>query len=149
LSCNYTVASRASRFAFPETRFGLWPGMGATSLVGRRASVAYAANVIANGTTLSASEALGEGLIDRVVIRDTEKTVLSALTRSGRLGEMRLTELARMRRRHARYSHDEAMMVVAIWVDAVLSAPERTLNHIDRIVKAQVSRLSRMPTKEH
>jgi DSF synthase len=146
-SCNYTAASRASRFAFPETRFGLWPGMGATSLVGRRVSPAYASNIIYEGTTLSGHEALKKGLIDRVVMRNTERTVLSALIRSGRLGETRLTELARMRRRHARYHYDEAMEVVAIWVDAVLSAPERTLNHIDRIVKAQVSRLGRMSTK--
>ena len=148
LSANFTIASRPSRLAFPETRFGLFPGMGATSLVGRRASPAFAANMIADGRTLHAEDALREGLIDRVVARKTERTVLTTLRKMRGRGHARLAKIAALRRRHANYTADEAMSVVAVWAEAVLSSPERTLNHIDRIVKAQKSRLARGKSEE-
>ena len=144
LSANYTIASRSSRFAFPETRFGLFPGMGATSLVGRRVSPAFSANMIGDGRTLGASEAAELDLIDGVVERGTEAVVLRGLRRLGADGRRRLASFAEMRRRHASYSYAEAVGVVGIWVDAVLSSPERALVHIERIVKAQKSRLARV-----
>ncbi len=143
LSANFTIASCASRFAFPESRFGLFPGMGATSIVGRRVSPIYATNMISGGWTLTATEAHRVGLIDRVVQGRVEKTLLSTLARIGKNGEIRLGALAGMRARHAAYSADEAMKVVMVWVDAVLAAPEKTLKHMERIVAAQRSRLGR------
>jgi DSF synthase len=143
LSANFTVASRAGRFAFPETRFGLFPGMGATSIVGRRASRAYAADLIGSGATLSADTAVARGLIDRVIAGRSETAILRALRAMGPAGQTRLATIAAARRRHARYSCEEAMAVVGVWVDAVMAAPERTLIHIERIVKAQKARMSR------
>lgn len=143
LSANFTVLSAGSRLSFPEARFGLFPGMGATSLVGRRTSQAFAAAMIGDGRILDADEALARGLTDRVVPRQTERFVRWALSRLGARGRARLADVASLRRRHARYSRDEALDVVAVWVDAVLAASDRTLTHIERIVKAQKSRLRR------
>ena len=148
LSANFCVASRASRFAFPETRFGLFPGIGRYE-PGWPAGVcqAFSANVIADGRTLTAAEASRDDLLDRVFKDKTEARVLNLLQRVGERGQSQLARLAEMRRHHARYSYEEAMSVVGVWVDAVLAAPERTLTHIERIVKAQKSRLNRGAAK--
>ena len=142
LSANVVVASTQSRFAFPETRFGLFPGMGATSLVGRRVSPAFASAMIADGRIIDAGAAAEKGLVDRVVGAGAERRVLRFL-RSRPDARRHIAEVARLRRLQAAYSYEEAQAIVSQWVDAVLQAPERTLVQIERIVRAQKARVGR------
>ena len=142
LSANIVVASRRSRFAFPETRFCLFPGMGATSLVGRKVSPDFAAAAIGDGRLLDAPLASSLGLVDRLTSRNAEKSLLRFLA-SNAAARSRIGEIARLRRLQAGYSIEEANTIVQQWVDAVLLAPDRTLVHIERIVKAQKARMIR------
>ena len=57
LSTNFLVASGRSRFAFPESRFDLFPGMGATSLLSRKVSQDYAMTVMRDSRIITAPEA--------------------------------------------------------------------------------------------
>ena len=141
LSANIVVASERSRFAFPETRFGLFPGMGATSLMGRRVSPDFATAVIGDGRIIDARTAVTLGFADRLTGRSGERSLLRFLAAKP-TARVRLHELARLRRLYAGYSYEEAIAIVDQWVDAVLLAPDRTLLHIERIVKAQKKRMN-------
>ena len=145
-SANLVVASGKSRFAFPETRFGLFPGMGATSLVGRRVSPDFATAAITDGRVLDASTALLLGLIDRKTVSNAEMSLLRFLAGNA-TARVRLHEIARLRRLQAGYTFIEANTIVSQWAENVLLASDRTLVHIERIVKVQKAKIARLAPK--
>ena len=63
LSFNVIIAERGTKFGFPETLFGLFPGMGAYSFVARRVGAALAEEMILSGRTYTAEEMKDAGLV--------------------------------------------------------------------------------------
>jgi 3-hydroxyacyl-CoA dehydrogenase len=81
LSCHYRIALESTRVGFPEVNLGLIPGAGGTQRAPRLAGVEAALGLIAAGKPVSAAEAAGMGLVDRVVAGDLDAAAL-AYTRS-------------------------------------------------------------------
>lgn len=67
LACDFRVAGESARFGFPEILLGIFPGAGGTQRLPRLVGPARAKEIILSGRQLSAAEALGIGLVDRVV----------------------------------------------------------------------------------
>ncbi len=67
LSANILIAERGARFGFPETVFGLFPGMGAFSFLARRVAPALAKRIIVSGKVYTAEELYQLGIVDQVV----------------------------------------------------------------------------------
>jgi len=67
LSFNVIIAERGAKFGFPETMFGLFPGMGAYSLVARRTGAAFAEEMMLSGRIYTADEMKDAGLVHIVV----------------------------------------------------------------------------------
>jgi len=137
LSFNVIIAERSAKFGFPETMFGLFPGMGAYSLVSRRTSAAFAEEMMLSGRIYTAQEMKEAGLIHIVVDdgqgieaardymqRNKRRHVgARAVYKAGRVvNEITLAELDR---------------IVQIWADACLSLRERDLKVMQRLVAAQ------------
>lgn len=137
LSFNVIIAERGAKFGFPETIFGLFPGMGAYSLVARRCGAAFAEEMMLSGQTYTAEEMKDAGLIHMVV-------------ESGQVIEAARDYMKRNERRHVGnraifkaghevnpISLDELDRIVAIWADACLQLSERDLKVMRRLVSAQ------------
>lgn len=137
LSFNVIIAERTAKFGFPEALFGLFPGMGAYSLVSRRASVAVAEEMMLSGRTYTAAEMKDMGLVHIVaepgegiaaaqeyMQRTTRRHVgVRGVYQAGReVNPMPLDELDR---------------IVAIWADACLHLSERDLKMMRRLISAQ------------
>jgi enoyl-CoA hydratase len=67
LSCDMIVASDSSKFGLPEVTIGVIPGAGGTQRLTRAVGKAIAMEMILNNRTLTAEEALGFGMVNRVV----------------------------------------------------------------------------------
>jgi DSF synthase len=137
LSFNVIIAERTAKFGFPEALFGLFPGMGAYSLVARRAGVAVAEEMMLSGRTYTAAEMKDMGLVHIV-------------TEPGQGVAAVQDYMQRTTRRHAGVrgvyqagrevnpmSLDELDRIVNIWADACLHLGERDLKMMRRLVSAQ------------
>ena len=137
LSFNVIIAERNAKFGFPETMFGLFPGMGAYSLVARRVGAAFAEEMMLTGRIYSAEEMQEVGLVHLVVDQ-------------GQGIEAARDYMQKNKRRHVggravyKAGHvvnpvtlDELDGIVQIWADACLQLRERDLKVMQRLVAAQ------------
>jgi enoyl-CoA hydratase len=70
LGCHFRVAVPSARMGLPEINLGIFPGAGGTQRLTRAVGKSVAMDVILTGRALSAREALGYGLVARVVAKE-------------------------------------------------------------------------------
>lgn len=137
LSFNVIIAERTAKFGFPETLFGLFPGMGAYSIVARRTNAAFAEEMMLSGRTFTADEMKAAGLIHMVV--DPGQGIEAAKdyiarSQSRHAGIRAVYEVGR---RVNPMPLDELDDIVRIWADCALKLSDRDLRLMQRLVAAQ------------
>ena len=137
LSFNVIIAERTAKFGFPETLFGLFPGMGAYSIVSRRTHAAFAEEMMLSGRTYTADEMKDAGLVHMVV--EPGQGIEAAkdyITRSqGRHAGIRA--VYEVGRRVNPMPLEELDDVVRVWADCALKLSDRDLKLMQRLVAAQ------------
>lgn len=137
LSFNVIIAERTAKFGFPESLFGLFPGMGAYSLVARRVGGAFAEEMMLSGRCYTAEEMKEVGLVH--VLAEPGQGIAAARD-----------YIQRNKRRHAGTRAvfqagrevnpvplEELDRIVQIWADACLQLSDRDLKNMQRLVSAQ------------
>ena len=137
LSFNVVIAEKGARYGFPETMFGLFPGMGAYSLVARRVGSALAEEMMLSGRGYSAEEMKEIGLVH--IVADPGQGIAAARD-----------YMQRNKRRHVGICGTfaagrevnpltlaELDRIVHIWADTCLQLRERDLKVMQRLVSAQ------------
>ncbi len=65
--CDIVHAAETSSFSLPEIRLGVFPGVGGTVRIPRRVGYSRAMELMLTGRTVKATEALGIGLVHRLI----------------------------------------------------------------------------------
>jgi DSF synthase len=145
LANTVVIAEERSTFGFPETLFGLFPGMGALSLLCRRVSPGIAKRIIASGHLYSARELYDLGVVD-VLARDGEgERAVRDYIAGRRSRETGFYALDRAAARINPISYDELLEVVRIWVDTALDLSPRNRRLMGYLLEAQRRRWESVP----
>lgn len=142
LCFDVVIAERHARFCLPEIKFGLFPGMGAFSLLSRKVGHQQAERMIRGGLTYSAEELQAMGLIALVVDQGEGEAATRDYIKgldSRHRGHLGIFQAAR---RVSPLSIAELREIVEIWVDNAMALSETDLRMMKRIAQSQ-SRITR------
>ena len=140
LACQTIVAESGVQMGFPEVLFGLFPGMGAYSLLSRRVSPKRAEEMMLNGTIYSSDEMHAMGIVDVLVPKgEGVRAVNEVIRQNRRIAAARLA-LHRVRDEVYPVQLDELVRITDIWVDTALQLGDKSLRMMERLVRAQLRR---------
>jgi len=141
LCSDVLIAEESAMLGLPEILFNLFPGMGAYSLLARRATPRIAEELILSGKVLPATRLYEMGIVD-VLAKDGEGEAAAqdwiaknARRRSGHQAVMRV-------RQHVNpVTRAELDAITDVWVDCALRLEDRDLRMMSRVVRAQMERM--------
>ena len=140
LACQTIVAESGVQMGFPEVLFGLFPGMGAYSLLVQKVSPKVAEDMMLNGRMYSSDELHAMGIVDVLVPKgEGTRAVHEVIRQNRRIAAARLA-LHEVREGAHPVTHDELMRITRIWVDTALHLGDRQLRTMERLVRAQLRR---------
>jgi enoyl-CoA hydratase len=103
IACDLRVAGKSARLGQPEVGLGIIPGAGATHRLPRLVGLGRAKDLIFTGRILEAEEALGMGLVTRVVedekVMETARGLAETIEKQGATA-IRIAKLALNAQRH-------------------------------------------------
>ena len=140
LACQTIVAESGVQMGFPEVLFGLFPGMGAYSLLSRRVTPKLAEEMMLNGVMYSSDELHRMGVVDVLAPKgEGVRAVHEVIRQNRRIATARLA-LHRVRDAVAPLSLDELTRITEIWVDTAMQLSDKSLRVMERLVRAQLRR---------
>lgn len=140
LAHEFVIAQKDVKMGFPEIAFNLYPGMGAYSIVARKATLRLAEELISTGASHTAEWFHENGLVDRIFEDgDAYQTVRTFID------EMRpklvgIRGMLRARRRVAGVSKEELLAITDEWVESAFEIGEKDLEIMERLVVLQNKR---------
>src|SRR5262249_17539954 len=143
LSFNVIIAERGAKFGFPENIFGLFPGMGAYSLVARRVGGAFAEEMMLSGRIYTAEEMKDAGLIH--ILAEPGQGIAEAreFIQRNKRRHTGSRSIYHIGREVSPVTLEELDRVVQVWADTCLQLRDRDLKVMERLVAAQ-DRLQRL-----
>jgi DSF synthase len=140
LASKVLIAEKSARFGFPETVFGLFPGMGAFSFLARKLTPSLAKRMIASGKVYTADELYEMGVIDQVVEDGCGEEAVYEYIKNQRERMVGMHGFDRVVDEYNPISYEELIRVVEIWADTALQLSERNLRVMAYLVRAQNKR---------
>jgi len=137
LACDVLIAEEGARFGLPEALFGLFPGMGAWSLLDRRVDRRTLVRLVEEGEVMEARVLYDLGLVHRLAPAGRAEEVLFAFARERAPVFGRDLALDRVRRRVEGLDLAELYDVVEIWVERAMALEERMLKRMGHFARAQ------------
>jgi DSF synthase len=140
LSANILIAERRSRFGFPEITFGMFPGMGALSLLIRKINPGMARRLIMDHRVYTAEELHELGVVDVLAPDGEGRAVAADYMRRHANAAPGLHGFQAAVDRAVPVSYDELQDVVEFWVEAALQLSEKNLRLMAYFARAQAKR---------
>lgn len=131
------IAERQARFGLPEVLFGLFPGMGAYSILSRRVGPVLARQMITDGRIYSADEMYEMGIVTQVVDTGEGEAATAQWIRDHASHHAGYVGINRAGRRVNPMTLEELIDIVETWTDTALALSDRDLRMMSRLAAAQ------------
>ncbi len=138
LSCDMIIAERGAHCGFPESLFGMFPGMGAEALLNSRVDRAVAQKIVKSANRYTTEFLFEIGVIDKLVAKGTGLVVASNVTSNPSQFDFE----NRRKRRLMELSLTDLVEGVERWVDQAFALSKNHLRAITYIVAAQDSNVT-------
>lgn len=143
LSSNILIATEESEMGFPEIRFNLFPGMGAYSFLARSCGTRIAEKIIASGEAYSAKKLYDMGIVHHLGKTGNGVGTVEKFMKQHQQAGNGHRALQLVRQCYNPTSYQELAEITKLWVDAALRLEDDNLRLIDRLVKAQSSKMDK------
>lgn len=137
LSFDFLIAERTATFGLPEIMFGLFPGMGAHSLLSRRLGGAMANRLILSNETYSAEQMYDLGLVHQLAEPGEGLKACRDFIKRSERRHPGLVNARKAMKRTRPVDLRELKDIVELWADAALQLTEQDLKVMSRLTRAQ------------
>lgn len=131
------IAERHARFGLPEVLFGLFPGMGAYSVLSRRVGPVLARRMIMEGHVYTAEEMYDMGIVSQLVETGEGEEATRQWIADHSAHHAGYVGIAQAGRRVNPMTLDELTDIVTTWTDTALKLSDRDLRMMRRLAAAQ------------
>jgi DSF synthase len=137
LSFDHIVAERGATFGLPEIVFGLFPGMGAHSLLSRKLGTAMADRLILSSEAYTAEDMYDMGIVQQLAEPGEGIDAVRKFMSKSQRKHAGLVGARRAMRTAAPVALSELRDIVGHWADAALQHGESDLKLMTRLASAQ------------
>jgi DSF synthase len=142
LSAHVLIAEKSAVMGLPEVLFNLFPGMGALSFLSRKIGMQQAEKMVSSGKIYTGEELYQMGVVDVLAEDGQGEYALNNWIKKNHRSLNSSQAINRAKQRVNKLSYEELYDVTEIWVDAALRLDERNLKVMERLVRAQNSKVN-------
>jgi DSF synthase len=137
LSFDYIVAERDATFGLPEILFGLFPGMGAHSILSRKLGSAMADRLIVSNHTYTAQEMYDLGIVHHLAENGEGLAACEEFIKKSERRHPGLVNARKAMKLTNPIGLAELKRIVDLWADAALQLSDSDLKIMNRLTRAQ------------
>lgn len=141
LAAHVMVAEKSAVMGLPEVMFNLFPGMGALSFLSRKIGMQAAEKMVRSGKIYTGEELYQMGVVDVLAEDGQGEYALNNWIQKNHRSLNSFQAINRAKQRVNPLTLNELYDIVEIWVDAALRLDERNLKVMERLVRAQNSKV--------
>jgi DSF synthase len=141
LAAHVMVAEKSAVMGLPEVMFNLFPGMGALSFLSRKIGMPAAEKMVRSGKIYTGEELYQMGVVDVLAEDGMGEYALNNWIKKNHRSLNSFQAINRAKQRVNPLTLEELYDIVEIWVDAALRLDERNLKVMERLVRAQNSKV--------
>jgi len=142
LSAHILIAEKSALMGLPEVLFNLFPGMGALSFLSRKVGMSLAEKMVRSGKIYTGEELYQMGVVDVLAEDGQGEYALNNWIKKNHRSLNSFQAINRAKQRVNLLSYEELQDVTVMWVDAALRLDERNLKVMERLVRAQNSKVN-------
>lgn len=137
LACNYIIAEKHVCFGFPETQFGLFPGMSGFHLLARHIGTAAAEHAIRSGKHYSAEELYKKNIVAEIADSGQGRSKTEKFICNPR--EKCFTRLAqhKIKKFFSEVEYSYLRQAIELWIETVLLFNAREIRQMQTLAKQQ------------
>ncbi len=141
LAAHVMVAEKSAVMGLPEVLFNLFPGMGALSFLSRKIGMQAAEKMVRSGKVYTGEELYLMGVVDVLAEDGQGEYALNNWIKKNHRSLNSFQAINRAKQRVNPLKLEELYDITEIWVDAALRLDERNLKVMERLVRAQNSKV--------
>ncbi|MDP3306638.1 crotonase/enoyl-CoA hydratase family protein [Methylotenera sp.] len=142
LAAHIMVAEKSALMGLPEVLFNLFPGMGALSFLSRKIGMPAAEKMVRSGKIYTGEELYQLGVVDVLAEDGQGQYALNNWIKKNHRSLNSFQAINRAKQRVNPLTIEELYDITEIWVDAALRLDERNLKVMERLVRAQNSKVN-------